>query len=397
EGLRVLGLAYSHDGEAAPEEPRDLIWLGLVAMKDPLRGGMADLMASFHKAGIRTVMITGDPTATARSIAREVGLAGACEPVIVDAACLDGLGPAEFTRIVRDGHVFARVSPARKLEIIRALQASGLRVGMTGDGVNDGPALRAADVGIAMGQNGAQSAQDVADVIIRDDDLTTLGAGIAQGRTTYANIRKAIHFLLATNLSEIAIVAAETLLPGDQIETPMELFWINLVTDVLPALGLALEEPEQGIMSMPPRDPDAPMFTRDYYKILASEAGILSAASLGAHGYGLLRYGPGPRTRAITFTTLVGAQLLHALSCRHDRFHGLTSNELFGNKYLNGTLAAAGGLQLLPLALPPLRRVLGLAPIGLLDAAVIGGSVLASFAGNEYLLARRTPAASRAG
>lgn len=390
EGLRVLGLAYSHDPANAPEEPKDLIWLGLVAMKDPLRGGMADLMAEFHKAGIRTVMITGDQPATAYAIAREVGLAGAAEPVIVDAAKLDGLSPEAFRGTVAGGNVFARVSPARKLEIIRALQETGMRVGMTGDGINDGPALRAADVGIAMGQGGAQSAQDVADVVIRDDDLTTLGAGIAQGRATYANIRKAIHFLLATNLSEIAIVAAETMAPGDQLESPMEMFWINLVTDILPALGLALEEPEQGIMSVPPRDPEAPMFTADYYKMLASEAGIISAASLAAHGYGLLRYGPGPRTRSITFSTLIGSQLLFALSCRHDRFHGLSGGGLFGNKYLNGTLTAAGALQILPLAWPPLRRLLGLAPIGISDGLVIGGSMLASFAGTEYLLARRT-------
>ena len=390
EGLRVLGLAYSHDPATDPQEPDNLIWLGLVAMKDPLRGGMADLMAEFHKGGIRTIMITGDQPATARAIAREVGLAGDAAPVVVDAAKLEGLSPEAFRETVAGGNVFARVSPARKLEIIRALQETGMRVGMTGDGINDGPALRAADVGIAMGQGGAQSAQDVADVVIRDDDLTTLGAGIAQGRATYANIRKAIHFLLATNLSEIAVIAAETMSPGDQLESPMEMFWINLVTDVLPALGLALEEPEQGIMSVPPRDPDAPMFTTDYYKMLASEAGIISASALAAHAYGLVRYGPGPRTRSLTFTTLIGSQLLHALSCRHDRFHGLTGGELFGNKYLNGTLAAAGALQLLPLAWPPLRRLLGLAPIGIADGLVIGGSMLASFAGNEFLLARRT-------
>lgn len=392
EGLRVLGLAYSHDAAVDPEEPQGLVWLGLIAMKDPLRGGMSDLMAEFHRAGIRTVMITGDQPATARAIAREVGLAGDAEPVVVDAARLDGLDAEAFRRAVAEGHVFARVSPARKLQIVRALQEGGWRVGMTGDGINDGPALRAADVGIAMGRDGAQSAREVADVVIRDDDLTTLGAGIAQGRATYANIRKAIHFLLATNLSEIGVIVAETLLPGDQLESPMEIFWINLVTDILPAIGLALEAPEQGIMSEPPRDPAAPMFTRDYYRILASESAIISAAALGAHGFGLMRYGPGPRTRSLTFSTLVGAQLLHALSCRHDRFHGVSGGEIFGNPYLNAMLAASGALQVLPLAVPPLRRLLGLAPVGPVDIAVIGTMMAASFAGNEFLLARRTAA-----
>lgn len=392
EGLRVLGLAYSHDAAIDPEEPHDLVWLGLVAMKDPLRGGMADLMAEFHRAGIRTVMITGDQPATARAIAREVGLAGGAEPVVVDTTRLDGLDDEAFRRAVAEGHVFARVSPVRKLEIVRALQAGGWRVGMTGDGINDGPALRAADVGIAMGRDGAQSAREVADVVIRDDDLTTLGAGIAQGRAIYANIRKAIHFLLATNLSEIGVIAAETLIPADQLESPMEIFWINLVTDILPAIGLALEAPEQGIMSIPPRDPATPMFTPDYYRMLASEAAIISAAALGAHGFGLMRYGPGPRTRSLTFSTLVGAQLLHALSCRHDRFHGVGGSELFGNPHLNATLAAAGVLQILPLAVPPLRRLLGLAPVGVVDVAVIGAMMATSFAGNEFLLARRTTA-----
>jgi Ca2+-transporting ATPase len=206
KAYRVLGLALaSGDGVRDMEEPRDLVWLGLIGMADPIREGVAQAIEALHQAGVRTVMITGDQSPTAYAIAHELQLSRAEPLEILDATHLGEMDTEALKALAQRAHVFARVSPAHKLMIVQALQQSGQVVAMTGDGINDGPALKAADVGIAMGRTGTDIAREVADVVLEEDNLDTLIIAIRDGRTTYINIRKSVHFFLSTNLSEIML------------------------------------------------------------------------------------------------------------------------------------------------------------------------------------------------
>jgi Ca2+-transporting ATPase len=391
-GLRVLGFAY---GEGALEKLSDenLAWVGAAGLKDPVVDGAKALIQRLHAAGVRPVMITGDQAATAEAIAREIELSGE-EPLrVLDSTALDRLSPQLLAAVAQRTHVFARVPPTKKLHIVRALQRAGLTVGMIGDGFNDAPALKAADIAIAVGADSATAARDVADVIIAGDGLAVIGDGIEQGRTILSNIRKSVHYLLSTNFSEIIVLMVEALGKNDTLESPMELLWLNLVTDVMPSLGLALEPAERFVMAVPPRRADEPLLTTPDLQHSAVESAIIAAASLGAHAYGNLRYGPGPQTRTVTFLSLVATQLLHALACRHDRFEPLGGRSLFGNAPLNAAVLASAGLQALPFLVPPLRRFLGVAMPQPLDLAVVGLSGLAAFASTEAMLAYRSSAA----
>jgi Ca2+-transporting ATPase len=226
-------------------------------------------------------------------------------------------------------------------------------------------------------------------MVIEDDDLEHLIRGVADGRTILANIRKSIHFLLATNLSEIIVVFAEILRGPAELESPMELFWINLVTDVFPSLGLALEPSDPDVLLQPPRRRDDPLIDTSYYRRLALEGGVIGATTLVAHAYGLSRYGPGPRTRGLTFLAMVSAQLLHALTCRSDRWSGGHVQPIRSNPALMATLALSAGLQALPFMLPPLRRLLNIAPLGPTDLLVAAATSGASYLTNELLVQRR--------
>lgn len=394
-GLRVLGFAFS---EGPLEELTDdgLAWVGAAGLKDPVVPGAKALVQRLHAAGVRPVMITGDQAATAEAIAKEIALSGSDPLRVLDSTALDRLSPELLSAVAQRTHVFARVPPTKKLHIVRALQRAGLTVGMIGDGFNDAPALKAADIAIAVGSNSATAARDVADVIVTDNDLAVIGDGIEQGRIILSNIRKSVHYLLSTNFSEIIVLLVEALRRNDTLESPMELLWLNLVTDVMPSLGLALEPAERYVMSVPPRSADEPLLTASDLRHSATESAVIAAAALSAHAYGLARYGPGPQTRTVTFLSLVATQLLHALACRHDRFEPLGGRSLFGNAPLNAAVAASAGLQALPFLVPPLRRFLGVSSPQLMDVAVAGLSGLTAFATTEAMLAYRTSNAQAA-
>lgn len=393
DALRVLGVAYGYS--ASPEEhPVDLIWLGLIGMEDAIRPGIEQLIRRFHRAGIDTVMITGDQSATAVSVARSLNLHGDKPLEVIDSTRLDKLEAELLRNLIRDVTVFARVSPAHKLRIVRALQDAGKVVAMIGDGINDAPALKAADVGIAMGKRGTDVARSVADVVLEDDNLETLYTAIEQGRTIYANTLKSLRFLLATNLSEIQLMLAGVSLGGGEMLSPMQLLWINLLTDIFPGLALSLEAPEEDVMSLPPRKPDIPILDWPRGRRLVRESLVLTCGALGVYGYSYLRYGPGPQTEGLVFQALTLAQLLHALSCRSETQHLFTSGQK-SNPYLSGALGVSLGIQAAAVILPPLRKLLGLSFPDLVDGLAIAAGATAPLLINETIKAvKTTPEAS---
>ena len=383
--LRVLGFACQALDAAGALSPAELpienlIWVGLAGLADPVRPGMRELMATFHRAGIRTVLVTGDQAATARTVARELGLSAGGDIETLDAADFESLTPDELSRAAGRAHVFARVSPGQKLQIVQALQRAGSTVAMTGDGVNDGPALKAAEIGVALGRRGADAAREVADVLLETDDLAVLAFAVEQGRTTHANIRKSIHYLLSTNLSEIFVVFAATAAGAGDALLPMQLLWINLISDVLPGIALACEPPRAGALERGPIPAGEAIVRRDEFGTLAAEGAIIGAGALAAAAYGALRYGAvSAEARTMTFTSLVIGQMLHALTCRNggpaERLGG--PSPVLPNRLLTGTLTLSFAAQAAALVVPGIRGLLGVAPIGPLDAAVaIAGGVL---------------------
>jgi Ca2+-transporting ATPase len=383
--LRVLGVAYCSfegSGEDACGE-KGLIWLGLIGMADPIRRGVKTLISTFHNAGINTVMITGDQSPTAFAIGRELNLVNGEQLEILDSTHLRDIDPELMKALCERVHVFSRVSPAHKLQIVQAFQGAGKVVAMTGDGINDGPALKAADIGITMGRSGTDVAREVSDVVIEDDNLETLIVAISQGRTIYNNIRKSVHFLLSTNLSEIMVMFTAIAAGLGQPLTAMQLLWINLISDIAPGLALAMEPPEPDVLSRPPRDPKEPIMRRSDFKRISFESAVMSAAALGAYGYGIVRYGMGQRASTIAFMSLSSAQLLHAISCRSEKYTIFDKERPPSNRHLTFALAASFGVQALAMVVPGLRSLLGITPVNVLDVLVIAGSSVTPLLVNE--------------
>ena len=404
DALRVLGVAYAFIDEGIIKEGQgswaegqekdelnselstlnsELVWLGLVGMADPIRNGVKELMGLFHKAGIDTVMITGDQSPTAYAIGKELNLSKGEQLEILDSTHLTNIEPDVMKALCERVHVFSRVSPAHKLQIVQALQKAGKVVAMTGDGINDGPALKAANIGIALGHTGTDVAREVADIVLEDDNLETMIIAISHGRTIYNNIRKSVHFLLSTNMSEIMVMFTGIAGGLGQPLNAMQLLWINLISDIAPGLALALEPPEPDVLSRPPRDPEEPIVKSSDFKRIAFESTMLSAGALGAYGYGIMRYGMGARASTMAFMSLTSGQLLHAISCRSEQHSIFDKDRLPPNKYLNAAIAGSLSLQVLSMAVPGLRSLLGITPISLIDGLVIGGSAAIPLLVNE--------------
>jgi Ca2+-transporting ATPase len=376
EALRVLGVAYVSRETEDAAAPHGLIWLGLIGMEDAIRPGMDRLMAQFHEAGIRTVMITGDQSATAYSVGKRLRLNDEGSLNIIDSNRLDKLEPEILSSIVKDTAVFARVSPGHKLKIVQALQATGQVIAMTGDGVNDSPALRAADIGVAMGQRGTDVARSVSDVVLQDDNLHTMVAAVEQGRTIYNNIRKSVRFLLSTNISEIEVMMACVALGMGEALNPLQLLWINLMTDIFPALALAMEPPESDVLKQAPRRPDEPIVRKKDFLRILKDSTTITVGSMGVYGYSVARYGLGPQASSNTFQALTLAQFFQAIVCRSEETT-LLSRDRPGNSYLRRAILASLAVQSLTVLLPPLRRILHLSPpaIGDLIAILVGAGL----------------------
>lgn len=384
DALRVLGLARAI---VASEEDfgaaGGLMWLGLIGMADLVRPGVTGLIEQFHRAGIDTIMITGDQSPTAYAIGKELNLSRGQPLEIMDSAHLNQMGAETLTALSDKVHVFARVTPAFKLEIVQALQRKGKVVAMTGDGINDGPALKAADIGIAMGEGGTDIAREVADVVLEQDNLETVIVAVRDGRTIYHNIRKSLRFLLATNFSEIMVMFLTVAAGLPSPMTAMQLLWINLLSDIFPGLALALEQPEEDVLNRPPRTADEPIIKTSDFKRLTFEASTLSLGAMTAYGYGIMRYGTGANAGTLAFHSLTMGQLLHALSCRSETHGFFDGRQLPPNPYLTVALSGSFAVQCLTIFLPGLRGLLGLTPINLLDGAVIAGTAALPLLINE--------------
>lgn len=391
--LRVLGVAQAL-ADVAPEGG-GLIWVGLTGIADPPREGMGALLDQLRRAGIHTTMITGDQSATAQAVAREIGLQrdGILEGL--DSLSLEQLPPDVLRAAAQRVSVFSRSSPAHKLRIVQALQSAGLVVAMTGDGVNDGPALRAADIGIAIGQGDNDVAQDVADIVIREGNLTALVEAVEQGRTIYDDIRKAVHFIVSSNTSEVLLTLAATAANLGDVLNPMQLLWINLVTDILPELALGVEPPETDVMGRPPRDPRSPMLTQGDMLHFGLEGATIAGGALAAYAWGVARYGLGPRAGTLAFNTLTAAQLLHAISCRSEPHSIIDRASTPRNPYLAAAVGSGLTLQALVTLLPGFRAILRATPLGPTDWAISFALSLAPLLVNETVKQVRAEGESR--
>jgi Ca2+-transporting ATPase len=394
-GLRVLGVAFAEGSDVDLDPSVALTWAGLVAISDPPRPEIRDLVAGFYRAGVKPVMITGDQSATACTIARAIGLGAGRELQVLDSAALSGIPEDLLAALAARVDVFCRVSPGHKLNVIRALQRAGIVVAMTGDGINDGPALRAADVGIAMGKSGTDVARETADIVLLEDDLGSLLDAVAEGRTIGDDIRKAVHFVVATNLSEVLVTVSAVALGLAVPLTAKQLLWINLLTDVFPELALAVEPAETDVLLRSPRASNAQLVSRSEYRRLGGDAAVITLAALASYGVGLRRYGPGPSSSTMAFLTLTAAQLLHAIGARSAAFSLLAGRRLPPNRYMGAAVAGGAALQLAAGIAPPIRRLLGAAPLSVGEAALAWGLAGASFAATETLKLLRQPRLER--
>ena len=385
KAMRVLGLAYRElpEGYQVGDLGHDLVYVGQVGMFDPLREEASRTVAMCHEAGIRTIMITGDQPATAAEIARQLGIdrdARGHSLRTVHARELSGLDAAGWQTVVADAAVFARVSPQHKLQIVEALQLQGHVVAMTGDGVNDAPALKQADIGIAMGIKGTEVAKDIADMVITDDNFATIVGAVEQGRIIVHNILRFIHYLFSCNFAEIVTVFAAIMLGWPLPLTALQILWLNMITDIFPALALALEPSAPDVMTRPPRDLKQPLMTRAFGALIVWQGLLIAGVTLGAFSIGMRWYGTeGAGLRhavTIGFMTLALAQVFHAFNARSRTRSALTAR-LFTNGWLWGAVLICLLLQAAAVYIPVLQVALHTAPPSARDWAVIAAAALA--------------------
>jgi Ca2+-transporting ATPase len=346
-------------------------------MEDPLRPGVAESIARCRDAGIRTVILTGDHPATAQAVARALGIGRNGTGHVAEASSLIGLPGPQLRETTARVDVYARVSPEDKLRIVRALQANGEVVAMTGDGVNDGPAMKAADVGIAMGKQGTEVAKEIADMVLLDDDFDQMAQAIEQGRTIYTNIRRSLRFLVATNLSEV-ITVGFTLLTRMPIPfSALQMLWMNLISDVVPALALTLEPAPPNVMRQPPHPADEPLIPRQEWQVMSRDAAAIAAGTLVAYRWAISRHGAGSAAQTVAFTTAALGEILYALACGSPLVRSSEGRIPAPNGILLGMVGGTAALQGMTIVVPLLRRLLGLTFLDQSDwLAILGGATL---------------------
>ena len=393
DGLRVLALAKKEVESTDAQPYEELSLLGLVAMIDPPREEVKSTIESCLDAGLRIVMVTGDHAGTAKNIARSVGLMGS-EDEVIEGRELDD--PENLSQEDRErfanASVFARVAPENKLDLIAIHQAVGSIVAMTGDGVNDAPALKRADIGVAMGQRGTQVAQEAADMILRDDNFTSIYHAIREGRIIFRNIRKFVLYLMSCNLSELLAILIAALLGFPLPLLPLQILFLNVVTDIFPAFALGACGGSKEVMNTPPRDPDEPILTRTHWTELGLYGTMIAVATVGAFVIGGSMYAGGMGTEEVvtmSFLTLAFAQLWHVFNMR-ELTSGIVRNEVTENAYVWGALGLSTLLVTGTVYLPGVSLALSTAPLGLESwLVVLGMSLLPLGAGQVVLEVRR--------
>tara|TARA_R110002072_G_scaffold46591_9_gene128973 strand:+ start:2205 stop:4886 length:2682 start_codon:yes stop_codon:yes gene_type:complete len=369
-GQRVLALATATVADANAFDFEDLVLIGFVAMSDPPKKHVRQAIDDCQAAGIRVVMVTGDHGATGWSIAAAVGL---IDPKPGDpVAFVDGRSLPPFAELTEkeshqllEARVVARANPQQKLELIDLHQQNGEIVAMTGDGVNDAPALKKADIGVAMGKRGTQVAREAADMVLRDDEFGTIVAAISEGRAIFANIRNFVVYLMTCNVSEILTVGMSALLQGPLPLLPLQILYLNLVTDVFPALALGVCEGSPALMARPPRNPSEPILLRRHWWSIFSLGSVIALCVIAAMTLSLQWLNkPVTEATTIAFLTLALAQLWHVFTMRNPD-SGWFRNEVTRNRWIWGAIALCIGLLLLAVHWPPLADVLSLAPPGL--------------------------------
>jgi Ca2+-transporting ATPase len=369
DGLRVLALATRHVDSPEVDPYEELTWLGLVGLLDPPRPDVRPALAACREAGIKVVMVTGDQPVTARHIALAVGLVEADEEEVevIHGNAIprpEEASEAERQRLLQS-RILARVTPRQKLDIIALYQRQGAVVAMTGDGVNDAPALKKADIGIAMGQRGTQVAREAADMVLQDDAFATIVVAIEQGRIIFGNIRKFVLYLLSCNVSEVMIVALASFMSAQLPILPLQILFLNLVTDVFPALALGVGRGNARVLQQPPRHPTEPILTRRHWLAVGGSGLLITGTVLGAFALTLTWLGlTGPPATTLSFLTLALAQLWHVFNMR-DSGTGVLSNDITRNLFVWGALILCVGLLLAAVYVPPLAAALTLTDPGI--------------------------------
>jgi Ca2+-transporting ATPase len=364
-GLRVIALASGREGE-----PDALTMLGLTGLLDPPAPGVKETIATLREARIRTVMITGDQRATAEAIARQLGSVAEGDTSL-DGSELARLSDSDLAERVQSVGIMSRVSPEDKVRIVSALQERGEIVAMIGDGVNDAAALKKADIGVAMGMRGTDVAKQTAAIVLTDDRFPTIGAAVEEGRVIFDNIRKFVFYLFSCNVAEVMVLLGATVAGMPVPLLPLQILWLNLVTDTFPALALAMEPAEPGVMARAPRPPDQTILSRGFVRAIGLYAGLITVVTLAGYTWGLRGEDP---TRAITiaFMTLALAQLFHLGNARS---HGpvLAPARALANHWAVAAVPLVVGLQLIAVYWPPLSRVLDTVPLDAGEWLLVGG------------------------
>jgi len=382
EALRVLGVAYRQvkvlpSGANREELEQDLVFVGLIGMIDPARPEVTPALETATRAGIRTIMITGDYPNTARAIAESIGLLKRGHNVLTGAQ-LETISDEELKEEVKRTDVYARVSPEHKLRIVTALQANGEVVAMTGDGVNDAPAIKQADIGVSMGITGTDVAKDTADMVLTDDNYVSIVSAVEQGRIIYSNIRKFVYFLISCNMAEILIIFLPTALgfllfpelTAEQLSplAPIQLLWLNLVTDGAPALALSTEKGDPDIMDQPPRSPREPIINRHMTIGVITQTIAITTITLLAFWVGLTHKGGSAidnleLAETMAFVTLSTSELLRAFTARSERYP-LLKLGIFSNKWMNIAVLFSVVLVIAVVYLPFLNPIFKTVPLG---------------------------------
>jgi P-type Ca2+ transporter type 2C len=394
KALRTIAIAFKSIPAntvilSEQEAENKLTFIGVQGMIDPPRPEVKDAVKECKEAGIKTVMITGDHVITAKAIAAQLGILSN-KSMVLDGNALSNMSVEKLEEVVDNVSVFARVSPEHKLKIVKALQNRGHIVAMTGDGVNDAPAIKAADIGVAMGITGTDVAKEASSLVLLDDNFATIKSAIEEGRNIYENIRKFVRYLLASNVGEILVMLFAMILALPLPLVPIQILWVNLVTDGLPAMALGLDRPEEDVMKRKPRSPNEGVFSRGLGWKVVSRGFLIGIVTLLAF---MIVYKQNPENlqyaQTIAFSTLVLAQLIHVFDCRSEK--SVLSRNPFGNQFLVWAVVSSLALMIAVIYYPPFQPIFHTLPILAKDwLLIIGLSSIPTFLLAGTFLLRKT-------